>query len=467
MNPVDPLITTSESASAPASDGLPMPRRFWAIATLMVSLAIASLDVTMANVALPAIAADLGIEPRLVVWVMIAYSVTILVTLLPLSALAERVGFRRMFTLGITLFMFWAVAVALSNSFTMLLIARVIQAVGTSMIMCLFGGLVRNIYPNHQLGFGISMNAMMVSVMAVLGPTVGAFIIEWLSWQWMFFLYVPLCLATYFGIRFLPDVPRVVRPFDWWACGLSALAFGLFVIGLDLLVTSVWWALVALLVAIFSGVLLYRHSYAQEAPVVPLDLLRIKPVAFAVGASATVFAGQMTVFVALPFYLINVMQYGYGQVGILMGGWAVGSAIMAPIAGYLSDRFSVAVLCIIGAALSAVGMFWVLLVPADTSLFWGWLPLVVGGFGFGFFQTPNNRAMLSGAPRWRSGAAGGLQATTRVFGQSVGTALAALAFQVGGRHGATVAISVGGVLVLCALAINVARLFSPSPDARL
>jgi len=439
-----------------------MPRRFWAIVTLMVSLAISALDVTMANVALPAIAADLGIEPRKVVWVMISYNVTMLVTLLPLSALAERIGFRRMFVIGISLFMFWAVAVALSNSFTMLMVARTVQAVGTSMLMCMFGGMVRSIYPASRLGFGISLNSLIVSVMAVLGPTLGAFIIEWLSWQWMFFLYIPACIATYFGVRFLPDVPRVSRPFDWLACGLSALALGLFVIGLDLLLSATSWALVALLVAAIAGVLLYQRSRLQEAPVVPLDLLRVKPVAYAVGASAAVFAGQTTAFVAFPFYLINVLGYGYAEIGILMGGWAIGSAIMAPVSGYLSDRYPVAILCGIGAAFSAAGLIWIMLMPEGASLLSTWLPMLVGGLGFGFFQSPNNRAMLAGVPRRRSGAAGGLQATTRVFGQSVGTALAAVAFQAGGQYGASVAIGVGITLALSALVINVVRHFDPS-----
>ena len=455
-------LESSGTSAASAPDGLPMPRRFWAIVTLMVSLAISALDVTMANVALPAIAADLGIEPRKVVWVMISYNVTMLVTLLPLSALAERIGFRRMFVIGISLFMFWAVAVALSNSFTTLMVARTIQAIGTSMLMCMFGGMVRSIYPASRLGFGISLNSLIVSVMAVLGPTLGAFIIEWLSWQWMFFLYIPACIATYFGVRFLPDVPRVSRPFDWLACGLSALALGLFVIGLDLLLSATSWALVALLVAAIAGVLLYQRSRLQEAPVVPLDLLRVKPVAYAVGASAAVFAGQTTAFVAFPFYLINVLGYGYAEIGILMGGWAIGSAIMAPVSGYLSDRYPVAILCGIGAAFSAAGLIWIMLMPEGASLLSTWLPMLVGGLGFGFFQSPNNRAMLAGAPRRRSGAAGGLQATTRVFGQSVGTALAAVAFQAGGQYGASVAIGVGITLALSALVINVVRHFDPS-----
>ena len=195
---------------------------------------------------------------------------------------------------------------------------------------------------------------------------------------------------------------------------------------------------------------------------VPVDLLRVKPVAYAVGASAAVFAGQTAAFVAFPFYLINVLGYGYAEIGILMGGWAIGSAIMAPVSGYLSDRFPVAVLCGIGAAFSAGGLIWIMLMPEGASLLSTWLPMLVGGLGFGFFQSPNNRAMLSGAPRRRSGAAGGLQATTRVFGRSVGTALAAVAFQAGGAYGASVAIGVGITLALTALVINIVRHFDPS-----
>src|SRR5690606_1716926 len=131
------------------------------------------------------------------------------------------------------------------------------------------------------------------------------------------------------------------------------------------------------------------------------DLLRVQPVAFAVAASLCSFAAQMGSFVALPFYFIEVLGYSYAQVGVLAGVWSIGTAAMAPLSGYLSDRYKVAVLCAIGAACMAVGLFWVIVLPEQAGIVWHGLGMLLGGLGFGFFQSPNNRALLVGAPRHR------------------------------------------------------------------
>lgn len=448
-------------------DGLDVPRRHWAVATLMVVLTVASLDATMVNVALPAIAKDLHIAPGLVMWVMIANSLTVVITLLPFSAVAERIGFRRVFALGLTVFMLGAVACALAASFPVLLTARVIQGLGSSMLMCLFGGLLRNIYPMNKLGFGISLNSLMVGSMAVLGPTIGAFVLQVSSWPWIFAIHVPLCILSYFGIRFLPEGPRSKHRFDWWACLLSMLMFGLAIIGLDTLADAPLKALGSLLVAGLAATVLVHRSRSQTAPMVPVDLLRITPVAYAVAASCCSFASAMAAFVALPFYFLNVLGYSYADIGILLGAWSIGTAVMAPVAGRLADKHQVSVLCGIGAACTTLGLLWVVLMPQGTDFIWVGASMLLGGVGFGFFQSPNNRAMLLGAPRKRSGAAGGLQATTRVFGQGLGTALTALAFHASTTHGAVLGIMVGVILALAALVINVLRYFSPVPDTVL
>lgn len=458
---------SAPSASTTLPDGLAAPRRHWAVATLMLVLTVASLDATMVNVALPAIAADLGIAPSLVVWVMMANSLVVVVTLLPFAAVAERIGFRRMFAIGLTVFMLAAMACTVASSFPTLLAARVVQGLGSSMLMCLFGGLVRNIYPMNKLGFGISLNSVMVGLMAVLGPTIGAFILQVLSWPWVFAFYVPLCFISYFGVRFLPDVPRGKHRFDWWACVLSMLVLGLSIIGLDALAGAPLRALACLAAAVGAGVVLVHRSRSQTAPLVPVDLLRITTVAYAVAASCSSFASAMAAFVALPFYFLNVLGYSYADTGILLGCWSMGVACMAPVAGRLADRHPVSLLCGIGSACMTLGLIWVLLLPQGAAFIWVGASLLLGGMGFGFFQTPNNRAMLLGAPRTRSGAAGGLQATTRVFGQSLGTAFTALAFHASTENGAVLALVVSVVCGLGALAINVARYFSPVPDVEL
>lgn len=462
-------MTSSTRAGKAESlpDGLEAPRRHWAAATLLLALTVTVLDSSMANVALPAIAGALRIDPANVVWVVIAYNLVVVVSLLPLSAVAERVGFRRMFALGMTMFMAASLASALSTSFLSLLLARMAQGLGSAMLMCLFGGLVRNIYPMNKLGMGLSLNAMTVGVMAVLGPAIGAFILQAVSWHWIFLVIVPFCIASYFGVRFLPDVPRSASRFDWVACLLSAPVFGLSVVGLDAVVKDPARAVLCLLIAALAAWALVRRSRGQLAPIVPVDLLRIKPIAYAVGASAFSFAAQMAAFVSLPFYFKEVLHYSYGDVGILLGVWSIGVAVMAPVAGYLSGRYAIAVLCGIGAAGMAAGMTWVVLLPASTAFLWLILAMLVGGVGFGFFQTPNNRALLAGAPRHRSGAAGGMQATTRVFGQSFGTALVAVSFNISEVNGAVIGIVAAIACAVVAMCINIARHLNPVADLEL
>ena len=442
-------------ASAP--DGLEAPRRHWAVATIMVGILFTSLDMTMVNVALPTIAHDLAIGAGQVVWLAIAYSLVLVVTLLPFSAVAERIGFQRMFALGVTVCAFSALACSLSTSFIGLLLARMSQGVGTSMLMCLFGGLVRNIYPLRMLGRGISLNATTVAVMSVLGPTLGSVILEIAHWRWIFAINLPVCVALMFGLRFLPEVPRNNIKLDWRSALLCMLTLGVFISGVDTLGQNAWRGVLMIVFASLAGWLLVRRASSQPVPLVPVDLLRIRPLGFAVAASVCTFAAQMASYVSLPFYFQQVLGRPYLEVGMLMGAWPVGTAIVAPLAGRMSDRYSAATLSGVGAATMMIGLATLAFLPLSASNPWIMVAMFITGMGFGFFQTPNNRAMLSSAPRQRSGAAGGLQATTRVFGQSFGTALVAIAFGVSTASGPTFALILATVCAALAVGVNAVR----------
>lgn len=433
---------------------------------MILGITITVFDSSMSNVALPAISASLGIPASQSVWVVLAYSLTLVGCLLPLSAVAERVGFRRMFAVGMGVFLLASVSAALSSSMTQLVASRVVQGVGSAMLMCLFGGLVRTIYPYSRLAAGISVNAFCVGMSAVLGPTLGALLLQWASWPAIFLVNVPLGLLTYFGLHHLPDIPKRTGPFDWTACTLSAAMFALALFGLETMARDLKLAALCLIIAAILALALLRRSWCQPAPVVPVDLLRIRSIGYAVAASALFFAAQMAAFVALPFYFKGVHGASYAEVGLYLGVWAIGGALMAPVSAYMAPRYAVATLCSMGAVAMASGLIGILLAPAGTGITWPAVCMLLGGVGFGFFQTPNNRAMLGGTPRHRSGAAGGMQATTRVFGQGVGTASVGLAFQLGGSHGAAVGVGVAVAYALGALAVNVIRHFDPTPDAQ-
>ena len=178
---------------------------------------------------------------------------------------------------------------------------------------------------------------------------------------------------------------------------------------------------------------------------------------FAVAASVFTFAAQTAAYVALPFYFLNVLGRDELQLGMLMGAWPIGTAAIAVIAGRMTDRYSAALLSGLGAGVMTIALLWLALLPHGASNMVIMGGMFLAGLGFGFFQTPNNHALLSGAPRQRSGAAGGLQSATRVFGQSFGTALVAVAYGLGATHGATMALVLAAVCSVMAVAVNTVR----------
>ena len=453
----EPTASPEPCARQALPDGLPTPRRHWAAATVLTGISLSVLDTTIANVALPTIATDLNAQPSQAVWVVNAYNLSVVVLLLPLSALAERIGFKRMFSIGLVLFALASLSGALSASLWQLTLARVVQGVGAASLMCMFGGLVRNIYPLRMLGRGISLNATTVAVMSVLGPTLGSVILEIAHWRWIFAINLPVCVALMFGLRYLPEVPRNNVKLDWRSALLCMLTLGVFISGVDTLGQNAWRGVLMIVFASLAGWLLVRRASSQPAPLVPVDLLRIRQVGFAVAASACTFAAQMASYVSLPFYFQQVLGRPYLEVGMLMGAWPVGTAIVAPFAGRMSDRYSAATLSGVGAGAMVLGLGTLAFLPLSAGNPWIVAAMFVAGMGFGFFQTPNNRAMLSSAPRQRSGAAGGLQATTRVFGQSFGTALVAIAFGVSSASGPIFALILATVCAALAVGVNAVR----------
>lgn len=447
----------ADSGAQALPDGLPAPRRYWAIATLLSCLSLVVLDSSIVNVALPSIAADLDAPASHAVWVVNAYSLAIVMLLLPMAALAERVGFRRMYLFSVLTFTAASLGCAVATSLWQLVAARVLQGVGGAALMAMFGGMVRNIYPARLLGRGISINSATVAIMSVVGPSLGSVILSVAPWRWIFAVNLPVGVAVLCGLRFLPEVPTTRAPLDWLSALLSMVAFAAFITGVDALGQSPLGGAALIALAVVIAILLVRRARGQAAPLVPVDLLRIRPVAYAVAASASTFAAQMGAYVTLPFYFQQVLGRPHLEVGLLMAAWPVGTIVVAPFAGRLSDRHSPALLSGVGAAVMTLGLLCLAALPLSASNASIMASMFLVGLGFGLFQTPNNRAMLSAAPRVRSGAAGGLQATTRVFGQSFGTALVAVAFGLLPGYGATSALVLAALCAGVAVAVNAVR----------
>jgi DHA2 family multidrug resistance protein-like MFS transporter len=323
--------------------------------------------------------------------------------------------------------------------------------------MCLFGALVRHIYPPNMMARGIGINAMMVGVTSVLGPTIGSFILSVSSWHWIFAVNIPIGLLALLGVKYLPDVTPIKGRFDGLSACLSMVTIGLIIVGIDYLSTYTWQSVCVIVLGTLTGVVLMRRSNQQTAPLVPVDLLKISSLRFAIAASLCTFSAQMATFISLPFYLQQTLHRPQTSVGMLMAAWPMGAALIALVAGRLSNIYPVAILSGLGAGSMAIGIAIIVLIPESASDVWLMLAMGLAGIGFGFFQTPNNRVIIGSAPRHRAGALGGLQATTRVFGQTFGAAMVASAFSLSVTIGPTLGLTVGITFACIAVLVNVIR----------
>jgi DHA2 family multidrug resistance protein-like MFS transporter len=443
------------------TDGLPIPKRYWAILTIALGLIMAVLDGAIANVALPTIARELNVSPASSIWVVNAYQLAVTVSLLPLAALGDILGYRRVYQMGLVVFTVASLVCARSESLTMLALARMAQGLGASGIMSVNTALIRFIYPRSKLGTAMGVNAMLVAVSSAVGPTVASAILSVASWPFLFYVNVPIgVLALWLGLRNLPDTGRAAHRFDAISAVLSAATFGALIVGVDGLGQGENKALVVaeLGFAAIAGYFLIQRQLSRSHPLLPVDLLRIPIFGLSIATSICSFAAQTLAYVSLPFYLQNVLGRSQVETGLLMTPWPLTVAIVAPIAGRLVDRFSAGLLGGIGLVSMATGLLLLAFQPAHPSgmdIAWR---LVVCGFGFGLFQTPNNRAMIGASPPSRSGAAGGMLATARLLGQTLGAAMVAVIFGLVPSNATTVTLLTAAGIAIVATGVSLLRL---------
>jgi DHA2 family multidrug resistance protein-like MFS transporter len=435
------------------------------VISIWLALTMAVLDGAIANVALPVIAHHLGASPASSVWVINAYQLTITVLLLPLAALGDRIGYKCIYIPGLALFTIGSVGCALGGTLPLLIAARVFQGVGAACIMSMNAALVRATYPANMLGRGIGYNAMVLSMSAAIGPTLAALILSVASWPWLFLINLPIGIAALIvGRKALPEPQGHGRPFDWPSAMLSAAMMGCVVFGAEMFAREGAGLGIGLVVlGVAAGSTLIWREWGVKAPLIPLDLLRIPIFTLSIGASIVSFAAQMLAYTTLPFLLQSVLGRSVFATGLLITPWPIGVGIAAPIAGRLADRISAGLLGGVGLAIFATGLFLLSQLgahPDNLQIAWR---MAVCGVGFGLFQSPNNRTIVSAAPKPRSGAAGGMLATARLLGQTFGAVTVGVTFHLFGVGAGPHLLLAASVAALLAGGVSLLRLRVPPP----
>ncbi len=447
-------------------DGLPIPQRYGAIMAIALGITVAVLDGAIANVALPTIARELHASPAESIWIVNAYQLAIIISLLSLSFLGDILGYRRIYQAGLVLFTCTSLFCALSSSLEMLTFARVLQGFGGAALMSVNTALIRIIYPQRFLGRGMGINSLIVAVSTAAGPTVAAAVLSVASWKWLFLINVPVGLAAlYLAFRFLPDNTQKSKEqrFDIPSAIMNALTFGLLISALSGFAQGQSGKLVLaeLVALVIVGFVFIRRQLKMPFPLLPVDLLRIPIFSLSLGTSVCSFCAQMLAMVSLPFFMQTVLHRGEVATGLLLTPWPLATMVMAPIAGRLIERYHAGLLGAIGLAMFASGLFSLALLPdspSDLNIIWR---MALCGAGFGLFQSPNNHTIITSAPRNRSGGASGMLGTARLLGQTSGAALVALMFNLFGGHGTHASLLLAGSFATLATVVSAMRMTQP------
>ncbi|MFT8713252.1 MFS transporter, partial [Komagataeibacter rhaeticus] len=430
---------------------------------------LALLDYAIANVALPTIAGDLHVSPASAVWIVNAYQLASVVSLLPMAALGTRIGFARLCQIGLALLTVASLFCALSHSLLALALARAMQGVGGACIMSVSIALIRFIYPHALLGRGIALNGVMVALGVGGGPTVASIILSFASWPWLFLINIPLgATALVLALVSLPRTPVSPGSFDGASALLNVLAFGALIMAGDSIAHHAGAVQVTALTitGLAAGWLLVRRQHGQTHPMFPIDMLRIRAFRNGTLVGFVAFVASNLFMISFPFTLQSMFHYPPSIVGLLMTPWPVGIMAVAPLISRLSDRVPAAILSSVGLGMTSLGFLALYLLPVAPAWFDIAWRIALGGMGFGVFQPPNNRIMMVTAPPGRSGSASGMVQIARQCGQATGAMFVAMAFGLITHDAERSCLGFGAIVAFIGMLCSAARLLGPRPTAR-
>ncbi len=442
-------------------DGLHGGARALAMLAVSLSVLLSVLDYAIANVALPTIAHDIHAVPSSAIWVINAYQLASVISLLPLAALGDRIGYARMCRIGLVLFVLASLLCAASTTLLQLSLARALQGFGGACIMSVNAALIRHIYPRAIIGRGIALNGMVVAAGVALGPTIAAIVLSVARWPWLFLINLPLGgVALLFALFSLPRTPVRSAALDLPSAALNAVAFGALIVGFDRLAHRDGLALSVALLTLGSSclVVLVRRQFGQAEPMLPVDLFGLPAFRVAVLTGFLAFVASNFFIISMPFTLEAVLHRSAVATGLLITPWPLAIVAVGPLIGRLSDRHPAAVLSSVGLGLTACGFLalWLLpTAPTDADIAWR---IALAGAGFGLFQPPNNRAMLLSAPAGRAGSASGMISVARLLGQTTGAMLVAMTFALLGHAANQACLGLAALVAASASVISLSRL---------
>lgn len=404
-------------------------RRWWTLGAMCFALFMIMLDNTVVNVALPSIQRNLHATTSALEWTVNAYTLSFAVLLVTGGRLGDLFGRRRMFILGVTIFGASSFLIGLAQSDVWLVAFRAVQGVGSGFMMPATLSIITNTFDAHERGRAIGTWAGVSAMALAIGPVVGGFLVQEVSWQSIFFLNVPVAIVaiavTLFAARESLD-ETAIREVDM--PGVATLSIGLASLVLALVQSNSWGWGSARVIALFALALIMLVSFAviearRRAPMVDFRFFGSRTFLGANIVAFIVSFAMLAMFFFLALYMQDILHYSPLQAGVRFLPSTVLIMIVGPIAGRMADRVGSRSLMTIGLLTVSFSLFWLTGITTHSSYGFLAVSFVLMGIGMGLVMSPMSTAAMNSVDRAKAGVASGILSMTRMVGGTFGVAV--------------------------------------------
>jgi EmrB/QacA subfamily drug resistance transporter len=410
-------------------------RRWWTLGAMSFALFMIMLDNTVVNVALPSIQSDLNASLSSLEWTINAYTLVFAVLLVTGGRLGDIFGRRRAFLFGVVAFALSSATAGLAPNDLSLVISRAVQGIGAAFMMPATLSIITNAFPAHERGKAIGTWAGVSALALALGPVVGGFLTEEVSWRAIFFLNLPVAaLAVFVTLAAATESrdPNVPRTIDY--AGVATITLGIGALVLALVEGNGWgWGsprILGLLAASITGlvafVLVERRT---RFPMVEFSFLRSRAFVGTNGVAFVVSFAMLAMFFFMALYMQNILGYSPLEAGIRFLPSTVVIIVAAPVAGRLTDRIGARVPIAVGLSLVAVALYMQSRITVDTTYSYLLPTLSLMGLGIGLTMSPMSTAAMNAVDATKAGLASGILSMSRMVGGTFGVAAVGALFQ--------------------------------------
>ncbi len=408
--------------------------KWLALLTVSIGTFMTTLDVSIVNISLPRLTNVFETEPSVILWVTVGYLLVSVSLMLTLGRIGDVLGRKRVYVLGFALFTVGLILCSLSQNILQLILSRIVQAVGTAMIVSLSAAIVTAVFPSQERGKALGILGGVVSAGLLSGPVLGGFLLDLLDWQSIFYTRVPVGIIGLVMAWILlkeQREPSTSLKFDLGGAATLFVSFSSLLLFFNLGGRLGFSSVTALALAASTVILLTLFVVLERRaaqPIVDLNLFRNRLFAGGNTSLGIMFVAIAANTFLMPFYLIDGLGRSASETGLLLAIVPLTMLVIGPPSGWLSDKIGSRLLCTVGVALISVALFLLSGLGTESSDTDILLRLIVLGAGIGMFSSPNNSSIMGSVPRDKLSTGSAMIATVRQIGMSIGIAVAGAIF---------------------------------------